>query len=166
MQKLSMKGFFELKAYRDGKVIDSYKKNNLIVNGAYSQVANLIGGDVEGRSITHIAFGTNGTPPEKSDQLITNQIIRPVTRFEIPNVFGLVQNVVGLLHIFWEVPKEESLSIGIMEFGMLTGDGTLFSRITRRSPLYMETNTSLEGRWTFALSEEAAALFEDGDEDE
>jgi len=150
---MSMKGFFELKTYKEDKLIDVYKKNNLIVNGAYLQVAHLIGGDVTGRSITHIAFGTNGTEPEKEDHVITNQIIIPVTRFEIPST--------GLVQIVWGVPKEDPVNIGIMEFGLLTGDGTLFARVTRQSPLYMETDTSLEGRWTFALSEEAVELFEE-----
>lgn len=158
MSKLTtLKGFFAMKTYRKGKLIDVYRINNHIVNGAYQQLAHLIGGGVDGRFINRIAFGTNGKEPEDADQEITNQYARPVLGY---NVLG--DGRLSLVQISWELEMTENNGMGILELGLLTGDDTLFARITRTKPLWKHPDISLEGVWTIALSEEAVAAFEAG----
>jgi len=158
LERLYLKGFFEVKAYRKkGQVkelVEVFRCNNHIVNGAFTQVAHLIGGNVAGRSVDRIAFGTNGVAPDDEDVAITDQFAKPVTGYEIPEV--------GLVQINWELDITECNGMGIMEFGLLTADDTLFARITRSKPFNKESDISLEGSWTIALSEKAAALFEEG----
>jgi len=154
MSQMILRGFFAMKIYRNGNLIDVCRVNNHIVNGAYLQMAHLIGGNVVGRSINRIAFGTNGTAPVDTDQMITNQFAKPVLGYEIPDI------CVGLVQINWALEKAENNGMGIMELGLLTGDNTLFARITREKPLWKEPDISLEGFWTFAFTDEAAALFE------
>jgi hypothetical protein len=150
LDSVKLRGFFEMRAYRDGKLIEKYIDRNHIVNGAYVQLGHLMGGDVGGRSIAKIAFGTDGKSPESADTMITKAFVKPVLRYEVPD------DIIGLVQFYWELEVMENNGMGIHEFGLLTEDDTLFARKARLKPLHKEPDISMEGCWTFALSDEAA----------
>jgi len=139
----ALKGFLTIKVYKKGVLIDTIIEKNLIVNGARDQVARLIAGNVTGRSINRIAFGTNGSDPTVADTAITNQFVRNVKAFSYP--------ATGQVQIDWDLPVTENNGMAIMEFGLLTADNTLFARRIRQDPIYKEADISLEGYWTIVL---------------
>ena len=143
IETFAVKGIFTIEVYKKGVLIEKYTENNLIVNGARDQVARLIAGNVSGRSIEKIAFGTNGTAPDVADTAITQQFARPVNGFSYP--------AMGQVQIDWELPTTENNGMAIREFGLLTVDGTLFARRTRTNPIYKEPDISIEGHWTIVL---------------
>jgi hypothetical protein len=154
VDSIRLTGYFQAWIYKDGVLIEKILEKNHIVNGTYLQLGHLVGGDVGGRSINRIAFGTNGTPPVNADQEITNQFAKPVTGYTVPD------DIIGLVQIHWNLGINDNNGMSIMELGLLTQDDTLFCRKTRNKPLNKEDDISMEGTWTFAFSDEAAALFE------
>jgi hypothetical protein len=140
LEKIPMQGIFELKVYQAGKLIEKILDHNLIVNGAKVQMAHLAAGDVIGRNINRIAFGTSGNAPVLSDTLLAGQWSKPVSGFAYPGI--------GKVQIDWELLVTENNGMAIMEFGLLTADGTLFTRRTRQNPIHKASDISLEGHWT------------------
>jgi hypothetical protein len=140
-EKFPLRGIFEMKVYQHGVLIETYRDDNLIVNGARNQAARLFGGDIVGRSIAKIALGTNGTTPQDTDTQITNQFTKLVDGFEYP--------AVGQVQTNWELLVSEDNGQAIMEFGLLAEDGTLLCRKVRNNPIYKESDISIEGHWTW-----------------
>jgi hypothetical protein len=122
-------------------LIEKFEDHNLILTGARIQMAHLTAGDVEGRHVTQIAFGTNGTNPDVSDTIITNPYKKAVSGFEYPDA--------GNVKFNWGLGVGEANGLAILEFGLLTADGTLYSRRVRESglPIYKQPDISLEGSW-------------------
>jgi hypothetical protein len=141
--KLPMCGIFSMKVFREGKLIEEYVDRNLIVNGARNQAARLFGGNVSQRSIASIAFGTNGTPPADGDTAIANQFVKTVSGFEYP--------AMGEVQVNWALETSEDNGQAIMEFGLLSTDGTLLARKVRNNPIYKEADISIEGHWTIVF---------------
>lgn len=140
VEEVPVKGIFDAWIYRHGKLIDEIHDSNLIVNGARFQMAHLLAGDVAQRNVSKIAFGTSGTDPAPADTIITNQYSRAIVDFDFP------EN--GRVRFNWDLPITENNGMAILEFGLLTVDGTLFSRKTRSNPIYKESDISIEGQWT------------------
>jgi hypothetical protein len=138
--KVRPQGIFELRVLRSGIVIEEYREHNLIVNGAFFQMARLVGGDVTQRSIAKIGFGTGGTDPAVTDTQLTNGYLRAVSGHTYPED--------GQVQISWTLPTSEGNGMKILEFGLFTQDGTLFARKTRTEAIPKEVDISLEGTWT------------------
>ncbi|MDR1902918.1 MAG: hypothetical protein LBQ88_11630, partial [Treponema sp.] len=113
-ENIPMKGIFELTVYRSGELIEKIKDHNLVVNGAKAQMARLIAGNVSGRNIDRIAFGTNGVEPELTDTLIIGQWAKPILSFSYPSN--------GRVQFNWDLLVTENNGIAIREFGLLTGN--------------------------------------------
>jgi hypothetical protein len=143
VEDFPLKGILTIKVFKNGVLVDTIIENNLIVNGARDQVARLIAGNVIGRSINRIAFGTNGDEPTVDDTAITDQFVRNVKSFSYP--------AMGQVQIDWDLPVTENNGMAIMEFGLLTADNTLFARRIRQDPIFKEADISLEGYWTIVL---------------
>jgi len=138
-EKVPLEGIFRLKVYRSGVLVEEHEDSNLIVNEARIQMACLVAGEGAGRHIAGIAFGTNGTLPNAADKTITNQYARPVEGFSYP--------AMGQVQFDWQLPVTENNGLAILEFGLLTEDGTLFARRVRSVPINKEADISLEGQW-------------------
>jgi hypothetical protein len=138
-RRVRPKGIFGLKVLRSGIVIGEYREHNLIVNGAFFQMARLVGADVTGRSVTKIGFGTGGADPAVTDTALTNQYLRSVSGYTDPED--------GQVQINWVLPTTEGNGMKILEFGLFTTDGTLFSRKVREEAIPKESDISLEGSW-------------------
>jgi hypothetical protein len=139
------KGVFEFKILRSGVTVREYTKNNLVVDGAYFQMARLLAGDVTGRSVTKIGIGTGGDDPDPSDTALTGQYLRTVSGYEYPADCRVKIN--------WVIPTNEGNGIAIKEFGLFTTDGTLFSRITLEEAVPKQSAFSIEGSWTIIFKE-------------
>jgi hypothetical protein len=139
IEKIPLRGIFGMKTYKHGKLIEEILDKNLVVNGARVQMAHLIAGDVEQRSVTQIAFGTNNTDPDKADTIITGQWAKDISGFIYP------EN--GRVQFDWKLLTTENNGMAIREFGLLTADGTLFARKTRTNPIYKAEDISIEGHW-------------------
>lgn len=140
-ESFPLTGIFELTVKKDGKVIERYRDDNLIVNGARNQAAQLFAGNTERRSIAKIAFGTNGTAPVVGDTAITNAFVKDVVGFEFPDM--------GQVQTNWILNTDENNGMAIMEFGLLSADGTLLCRKVRDNPIHKEADISIEGSWTW-----------------
>jgi hypothetical protein len=134
-----MRGEFRLWIYRRGILIEEYEDHNLIVNGARTIMAHLVAGDGSGKPINRIAFGTNGAAPSPSNTVITSPFTKAVTGFSYP--------AAGQVQINWNLLVGEANGKGIMEFGLLCSDGTLFARKNRAKAIEKDSDISLEGQW-------------------
>ena len=140
IEKLSLRGIFEMRVYKAGKLIEEIIDDNLIVNIAKEQMAHLIAGSTTGRSIASIAFGTNGVDPDLGDTVITGQWSKAVLGHSYP--------LPGRVRFDWQLGLNENNGMSIREFGLLTADGKLFARKTRANPLNKESDITVEGNWT------------------
>lgn len=134
-----LRGMFELIVKKDGKVIETHCDNNLIVNGARNQAARLFAGDGTNRAIAKIAFGTSGAAPVVTDMVITDSYTKAVSGFEYPDI--------GQVQTNWILNTDENNGMAIMEFGLLSADGTLLCRKVREKPINKEADISIEGHW-------------------
>jgi hypothetical protein len=145
-----------------GEIIENYEDHNLIVNNAKFLMAHLIGGDTTGKFITNIALGTNGTPPTPDDTMITNVFSKPVSHVSYPGFkteeinWGPILGLSNELNVEWtgyqvqfdwELLTSEDNGQAIMEFGLLSGNQTLFNRKTRDNPIHKASDISIEGSW-------------------
>jgi hypothetical protein len=138
--KAQMRGVFRLRIWKDGKLVEEEGDHNMIVDGARYQMAHFVAGDTEGRRVTAIALGTNGTPPAPGDQEITAPFVKDIVSVEYP--------ASGQVQFNWLITTAEANDMAIMEFGLLCEDGTLFARYVRQKPLNKDSDFLLEGDWT------------------
>jgi len=134
------KGILRYTVFKNGIPIEQVEDENLILNGARIQMAHLVAGEYTGRNIKRIAFGTNGTPPVLADTQITGAYTKDLTGFSFPE-----ENQV---QFDWKLLISEANGLAIMEFGLITASGVLYSRRVREKPLYKESDISFEGQWT------------------
>jgi hypothetical protein len=143
---IAVKGVLRYTVFQNGVPVEMVEDHNLIVDGAFFQLSHLLGGDVTGRTIKAIAFGTSGTDPASSDAQITNQFVKDLSGISYPHDNEVCFD--------WKLLTTENNGMAILEFGLLTMDGKLFSRRIRESkkPIYKESDISLEGRWTIIFN--------------
>jgi len=140
VDKVPLRGTFGMKVYKSGKLIEEILEENLIVNVARYQMAHLVAGEVAGRNIAKIAFGTSNAEPDAADTTIAEQWAKPISGFTYP------EN--GKVQFNWELLTSENNGMAILEFGLLTADGHLFARRIRANPLHKASDISIEGNWT------------------
>jgi len=136
-----MKGILKYKVFRNGTLIEEVEDDNLIVNGAREQMAKLIAGEFNGRNITKVAFGENETSPDMDDTTIKNAFQKNISSYSFPEL--------GQVQFNFELERHEANGKAIVEFGLITEDGTLFSRRLRKygKPLNKEEDMSFIGQW-------------------
>lgn len=125
--------------YSHGRLVERYVDKNLIVDTGVLQVAKLLGGDVTDRSITQIGFGTNGATPTRDDTALTGPHLRAFTSISYPATNEVQFN--------WELPTTAANGMAILEFGLITAGGALFSRKTRTSAINKTSYISATGSW-------------------
>ena len=136
-----MKGTLRYKIFKNGVLVEESEEHNLIVTNARVGMAHLVAGEADGRHITTIAFGTNGTVPTLADSVITAPFVKAVTGYSFPEP--------GQVQFDWKLETTEANGKAILEFGLVTQDGTLFSRRVRESgtPINKAEDISIEGQW-------------------
>jgi hypothetical protein len=137
-----LKGILRYKVFKNGILLEDVEEQNLIVTLGRTQMAHLLAGDLTGKQVTKIAFGTSGTAPALSDTQITNDFTKKLLGFSYP--------AAGQVKFNWNLTTAEANGKAILEFGLICEDLTLFSRRVRESgkPIYKESDISLEGDWT------------------
>jgi hypothetical protein len=133
-------GVFELIVRRRGIVIERWIDKNLVVDKSKLCLSRLLGGSVTGRSVTQIAFGTNGTAPAAGNTSITSPFIKALGSPTYPSE-SQVTFPFSLL-------ASEANGMAIFEFGLLATDGTLFARKVRGAALNKDSDISVTGSWT------------------
>jgi len=142
-----IRGILNYQVFKNGALIEDVKGQNLILNGARNQMAHLIAGDVTNRNITKIAVGVNGTPPIVTNTTITGAFIKNLDGFSFP--------AMGQVQFDWSLGTNEANGMSIIEFGLMSEDGTLFSRRIREDedgnpinkPINKESDISIIGQW-------------------
>lgn len=139
---LALKGELFIKIYKKDKLIDIWKDENLIVNGAKTILAALVSGDGAGTVISKIGFGISNTPANPDDTALTSSYVRNLTGFTYPEA--------GKVSFNFELSTNEANGITIKEFGLITSDNILFSRKVRGG-IEKNDDISLEGTWTLTF---------------
>jgi hypothetical protein len=138
-EMIPMSGKFQLWVYRGGILMEYYEDRNLIVNGARTAMAYLVGGDGTAKNINRIAFGTNGGAPSTTDAVIKTAYTK--------NIINVTYPEAGQVEISWNLLAGEANEKAIREFGLICADGTLFARKSRAKPIEKDSDISLEGKW-------------------
>jgi hypothetical protein len=140
--KKPLEGILRYTVYKNGVPVEDVEEHNLIVTAGRTQMARLLAGDLTGKQVTKISFGTNGAAPALADTQITNAFTK--------NLLGLSYPAAGQVRFNWSLAITEANGKAILEFGLICQDLTLFSRRTRESgkPINKESDISLEGDWT------------------
>lgn len=132
-------GIFTLQVYRKGKLIEVYEDKNLVVDLSKQQLARLIGGDVSGRSITKIGFGTSGTAPASGNTSLTGAYVNALGAVSYP--------ATNAVQFAFTLGTSEANGLAILEFGLFTAGDVLFARKTRAGALVKDSDLSLTGTW-------------------
>jgi hypothetical protein len=125
--------------YHQGKLIEHFDEQNLIVDSSKQLHAQLLGGNVTNHSVTKIGFGTNGTSPVIANTLLTTPFIKAVDTINYP-----ATNSVGFV---FSLSSSENNGMAISEFGLLTTNNTLYARKVRLTTLPKTVDISLSGIW-------------------
>ena len=116
---------FQIIDANTGKLIDEFTEHNIITDIGYNSVAKMLAGE-QNLHIDRIIIGENYAPPAATDTVNTisdNQLVLPFSSIEHPDEFSVRFN----FRIFGHVGN----GISMVEFGLLTADGRLFSRLVR-----------------------------------
>ena len=137
-----MKGHLSLQRIsRTGEVIESYEWDNLIVTSGYNAAAQALAG-VAGAKINAIALGSNSNNPTLEDTDITNPLSFSFTDIEYFEPAKVKFN--------FTIDFFEAIGMDIYEWGLITQDGRLFSRIVR-PPISKTNEMMLVGSWTINI---------------
>lgn len=131
------------------KALDCYgnelwkeETQNLVTNDGRQQILHLMAGDVTNRSITTVGFGTNNTATAVTDTALTGAFTKAIGTISYPSLTRMVINFTLL--------TSEANGMSIVEFGLICGNGKLFSRLTRGA--IAKTNAiQLVCTWTFDI---------------
>jgi hypothetical protein len=136
-------GHVNMRVWRNG-VPEEWGARNFVVGG-YAQIsALLLGGDFAGNSITQIGFGSNSLPPAVGNTgLSLDAYVKDVDSVSYPRT-----NQVAFQ---FSLGQFEGNGIVIAEYGLLTGAGTLYSRLVRAKPMTKDSSMSLTATWTITF---------------
>lgn len=137
-----LKGILRYTVFKNGIPIEEVEEHNLIVTAGRTQLAKLLAGDLTGKNVTKISFGTSGTAPALADTTIANAFTKDIA--------GSTYPAAGQVRFNWNLSTSEANGKAILEFGLICADNTLFSRRIRESgqPINKQSDISLEGQWT------------------
>jgi len=139
---VGLKGSLRLRIKRHGQVVEEWEDDNLVVDIPRAEIALAIarGGTV--LSVTHVAVGTNGNAPARSDTAITGAFIKPLMSVGRPTPTSVRCDFVIL--------TTDAIGMTIREFGLLRSNGTLFARRTRGA-IEKSDDLEIEGQWTIMM---------------
>ena len=142
--KLSPQGHVNMKIWdKSGNLIQEFHEKNLIVNTGKQSLALLLGDPAsnEDKRITTIGFGTDLTSPSGTDTSLTGPFTKALD--------GVSYSGTSIVFAY-TLELSENNGMAIREFGLISNDGTLFSRLVR-SELIKTPDIRLTGTWTITL---------------
>ena len=141
---MSARGHFMLSIYDNGTLKEVIDEPNLIVLDSKRALSHAIAGDsADSWAISKIGFGSNNTLPTPNDSVLsTDAYIKPLNGSKIRGT---------IVRFDFTLDKNEANGKPINEFGLLTGNGTLFARKIRQQPLSKTNSTEFIGTWTIVF---------------
>jgi hypothetical protein len=133
------RGRVELRVFRRGVLVDHWIDRNLVVDNSKLLLSRLAGGDVTNRSLTQIQFGTNGSAPAAGNTAITSPFSKALDSHAYPDGTSV--------SFAFSLGSSENNGMAILEFGLVSADGTLFARKTRSSALNKDSDITVSGSW-------------------
>jgi len=131
---------------RNGETIEHIECENLITKVGYHAVGQCLAG-VTGARINRVAVGTNDTTPTVDDTAITNAVNATITHAEY-SVAGV--EAIEWVKFHFSVGYFQAVGMNIVEWGLITQDNRLFSRLTR-SAIQKTNEVMLVGTWTINI---------------
>lgn len=128
---------------RNGEIIEEMDEDNLIVDVAKTVHSRLLGGSTTGKTVTTIGFGTNGTAPVAGNTALTSSYTKALDSVSYPATNQVQFN--------FSLGSTEANGKDILEFGLLTGDGSLYARRIRSGVLSKQSDISLTGSWVITF---------------
>jgi hypothetical protein len=139
VEHISAKGTVTLDIYKHGILIEHQVINNLVVTVGKGRMAHLLGSVTPPFPVTKIAAGTNGTATSLGDTAISGGAT-PI------GFYAITYPATGSVKFAFTFGTGDANGITIQEFGLLTTDGVLFSRLTRAS-IVKTSAISIVGTW-------------------
>lgn len=136
-------GRLQYEVRRGGALIETVDEKNIIVDLSKQIHAKLLGGNVTNQSVTKIGFGTSGAAAAAGNTALTGAFIKALDSVTYPAT-NKVQFNFSLL-------STEANGTAILEFGLFTGDTTLYARRIRTAALNKDSDISLSGSWTITF---------------
>jgi hypothetical protein len=137
-------GRLHTRIYRLGSLVDEWTDDNLVVSGAATVTAHLVGGSVSGNSVTRVGFGSSTLPAAPGNTgLSLDALTKSVDGVSYPNP-GQVAFAVSL-------GLGEANGLSLAEYGLLTAGGTLFARLVRAAPVVKDLSLSIQSVWTLTF---------------
>jgi len=143
---IKIKGTVEFWAERNGKIIDHWVDDNLIVNLGKESICYLLAtGNVQ-RVVNKIGFGTGQVAPELADTALTGAFVKSIGS-------SITYPAVNKLTWDWELGLTEGNGAGTVsyyEMGLFSNNNTLFSRKVR-AEMVKNSATRFFGTWTLTF---------------
>lgn len=136
-------GEFRLDVLRRGVLLERTAEPNLVVDNFKLIHARLLGGSVTGRSVATFGVGTSGTTPAGANTALTSAFTKALDSVSYPATNQVAFN--------FSLLATEANGKAILEFGLFTGDGTLYARKVRASALNKESDISFTGSWVITF---------------
>lgn len=136
-------GFFQLKIYRRGDLIEVFEEKNLIVTGSKQIHAKLLGGSTTNQSITQIGYGTSVTAAAAGNTSLTGAYMKAVDSVSYP--------ATNQVSFAFSLGSTENNGVSIGEFGLFTAGGTLYARRVRTAAIPKDTDLSFSGTWIISF---------------
>lgn len=136
-------GRLRITVWRGDEIIEEMDEQNLIVDVSKTIHSRLIGGSTTGKTVTTIGFGTSGTAPVAGNTALTSAFTKAVDSVTYPASNQVQFN--------FSLGSTEANGKDILEFGLLTGDGSLYARRVRSGVLSKQSDISLTGSWVITF---------------
>lgn len=134
------RGDFSLDVYRRGRLVAHIRETNLIVNASKDLLSHLLGGAVTNKSVTQIGYGSGSTPADVGNtSLATGAYIKLLDGVSYPGA--------GIVEFAFSLNSGEANGMSIYEFGLFSGDNTLYSRKVRSIAIAKTAVVSFSGAW-------------------
>lgn len=126
-----------------GRVIETVRERNLIVDNSRTIHAKLLGGSFANQPVTQFGVGTNGTAPASGNTALSGAFLKAVDSVTFP--------AAGQVQFAFSLASGEANGMAILEFGLLTANNTLYARRVRSSALNKASDISISGTWTISF---------------
>ena len=137
-----LRGEFEFRVWRRGRLLLCEREPNLIVTGAAQVLSQLLAGVAGAYAVTQIGFGISGTPADPADNALTGAYVKAIGGYTFPSP--------GRVRFNWTLGSTEGNGLQIREFGLLTAGNALVARKVRQDGAHIEkaVDLALAGSWT------------------
>ena len=132
------KGVLTVCVRKNGRVVERWQDNNLIVDAGRIRMAELLGGTKANQHVTHVGIGSGSTPADPGDINLTNLTLVPVKAAVIDG---------KTVHFDFFIGTDIGNGTAIREFALFCADETMFSRRVRNGTIEKESDIEIEGYW-------------------